>query len=138
MLAELYCIKSAVDFDVYKAIFIHNFSFIMFVFFIIVFWFFLNFVEVTISFEINDDQHVTKTAMRHVVCIQKSNSFRIMTCCRTFKNLSYRSYSEIFVWWFRYDLFQPTKGVETVRNDEIKVIIADHTHAWTEIWATYD
>ena len=31
-----------------------------------------------------------------------------------------------------------TKEIKTVRNDEIKIIIADHTHAWVEIQTTYD
>ena len=65
MLTKLYCTESIVDFDAYKAIFTHNSSSVMFVFFITVFWFFLSFVEITTSFEINDDQHVTKTK-KHV------------------------------------------------------------------------
>ena len=67
MLAGLYCTKSAVDFDAYRAISTHNSLSVMFVFFIAVFWFFLDFVKVTAFFEIDDNQHITKTAMRHVV-----------------------------------------------------------------------
>ena len=52
-----------------------------------------------------------------------------MTCCINIQKLLYRqSYSKIFVWWFRYDLFQLTKEMKAVQNDEIKIIIADHTH----------
>ena len=42
-----------------------------------------------------------------------------------------------FIWWFWYDLFQLTNKVKAAQNDEIEVIIADHTHAWAEIRATY-
>ena len=67
--------ESAVNFDAYKVIFIHSFLSVMFVFFIAVFWFFLNFVKITTFFEIDDDQHVTKTAMKHVVVIFKNQIF---------------------------------------------------------------
>ena len=69
----------------------------------------------------------------------KRPQHKSMTCCISIQEFLYRqSYSEIFVWWFRYDLFQMTKGIKVVQNDEIKIIIADHTHAWAEIRATYD
>ena len=61
MLAEPYSAESAVDFDAYEAISIHSPSFIMPVFFIAVFWFSLDFVGVTTFFEIDENQHVTKT-----------------------------------------------------------------------------
>ena len=139
MLTKFYRTESAVDFDAYKTIFIHSFSFVMFVFFIIVFWFFVDFVKITIFFEIewwstcykNDDE----TCCR---CIQKLNSFKIMTCCRTLRNLSYQSYLKIFVWWFWYDLFQLTKEIKATRNDKTKIIIADYTHAWIKIRTTYN
>ena len=66
--------EPAVDFDAYKTIFTHSLSFVMFVFFIVVFWFFLGFVGVTTSFEIDDDQHVTKT-VRHVAAAFKGQIF---------------------------------------------------------------
>ena len=35
-------------------------------------------------------------------------------------------------------IFSCSEREKTIHNDEIKIIIADHTHAWTEIRATYD
>ena len=66
MLTKFYHTELTIDFDAYRIIFTHNFLSVMFVFFIIVFEFSLDFVEITIFFEINDDQYVTKTAVRHV------------------------------------------------------------------------
>ena len=66
MLTKFYRTESAVDFDAYKTIFIHNSSFVMFVFFVTVFRFFLDFAKIITFFEIDDDQHVTKTK-KHVV-----------------------------------------------------------------------
>ena len=35
-------------------------------------------------------------------------------------------------------IFSCLEREKTIHNDEIKIIIADHTHAWTEIRATHD
>ena len=69
MLTKFYRTELTVNFDAYKIIFIHNFSSVMFVFFIIVFWFFLDFVKITIFFKIDDNQYFTKTMMKHVVIV---------------------------------------------------------------------
>ena len=61
MLTGPYRTEPAVDFDAYEAISTHSFSFVMFVFFIAVSWFFLGSVEITTFSEVGDDQHVTKT-----------------------------------------------------------------------------
>ena len=42
MLTKLYRTESAINFDAYRIIFTHSLSSVMFVFFIIVFWFFLD------------------------------------------------------------------------------------------------
>ena len=70
-LTKLYRIKSTVDFDLYEIIFIHNFLFVMFVFLIVVFLFFLNFVKITTFFKIDDNQYVTKM-IKHIVIAFKN------------------------------------------------------------------
>ena len=35
-------------------------------------------------------------------------------------------------------IFSCSEREKTIHNDEIKIMIADHTHAWTEIQTTYD
>ena len=35
-------------------------------------------------------------------------------------------------------IFSCSEKEKAIHNDEIKIIIADHTHAWAEIRATYD
>ena len=140
MLAELFVQNQLLILYACEAIFIHNFSSVMFGFFITVFWFFLNIVEVTTFFKIDDDQHITKTK-KHVVDAfknQKNLNFFMICCINIHKFLYRQSYSKIFVWWFWYDLFQLTKKIKTFRNNEIKIVIVNHTQTWIEIRTTYN
>ena len=79
---EIFRIESAVDFDAYKTIFDSNFSFVMFIFFIAVFWFFLNFVKITIFFKIDWWSTCYKNRT-WCCCIQKSDQ----ACCNSIQKL---------------------------------------------------
>ena len=141
MLAESYCTESAVDFDAYRTISTHNPSSVMPVFFIAVFWFFLDFVEITTLSEIDDDQHVTETK-RHVADALKNQKGLSMI----YDMLHQHSGAPISSTVLRnLRLMVSVRSIsvgrekeKAVPNDEIWVMIAGHMHAWAEIRATYD
>ena len=92
--------KSAIDFDAYKVIFIHNFHY-NFSYFSFVKFIFFNCVLIFSRLrKIDNDQ------------------FHLMISIRS--------------------IFSCSEREKAIHNDEIKVMIADHMHAWAEIQTTYD
>ena len=99
---ESFRTESAVDFDAYEVIFIHNFhysssyfSFVKFIFF--------NCILIFFKF-------------------QRDHDF--------FRN-------RLMIISIR-PIFSCSEREKTIHNDKIKIMIADHTHAWAEIRTTYD